>query len=75
MSDFIKLTDEIRVWVAARVHNLQVLKLKISDSMFAYFISVVQHLKEVSSNQQSVIVKELDARKICCPKDSTNNFA
>ena len=43
--------------------------------MFAYFISVVQHLKEVSSNQQSFIVKELDARKICCPKDSTNNFA
>ena len=75
MSDFIKLTNEIPVWVAARVHDLQVLKLKISDSRFAHFISVVQHLKEVSSNQQNFIIKELDARKICCPKDSTYNFA
>ena len=43
--------------------------------MFAYFTSVVQHLKEVSNNQQNFIIKALDAGKICCSKDSTCNFA
>ena len=43
--------------------------------MFAYFTSVVQHLKEVSNDQQNFIIKALDAGKICCSKDSTCNFA
>ena len=64
MTDFIKLNDKIPVCVAATVDDLQVLKLKISDSMSAYSTSVVQHLKEVSSNQQTFIIKALDARKI-----------
>ena len=51
MADFIKLNDEIPICVGARVDDLQDLKLQISDSMSAYFTSVVQHLKEVSSNQ------------------------
>ena len=75
MTDFINLNDEIPVCVAATVDDLQVLKLQISDSMSAYFASVVQHLKEVSSDQQKFIMKALDARKICCSKDSTSNFA
>ena len=72
ITDFIKLNDEIPVRVATTVDDLQVLKLQISDSMSAYFTSVVQHLKElVSSDQQNSIIKVLDARKICCSKDST----
>ena len=51
MTDFIKLNDEIPVCVAATVDDLQVLKLQISESMSAYFTSVVQHLKEISSDQ------------------------
>ena len=39
------------VCIAATVHDLQDLRLQISDSMSAYFTSVVQHLKDVSSNQ------------------------
>ena len=74
MTDFIKLNDKIPVCVAATVDDLQVLKLKISDSMSAYSTSVVQHLKEVSSNQQTFIIKALDARKIWCSKDLTCNF-
>ena len=42
--------------------------------MFAYFTSVVQHLKEVSNDQQNFIIKALDARKICFSKDSTCKF-
>ena len=75
MADFIKLNDEIPVCVAATVDDLQDLKLKISDSMSADFTSVVRHLKEVSSNQQNFTIKAFDARKICCSKDSTCNFA
>ena len=45
--------DEISVCVAATVDDLQDLKLQISDSMSAYFTSVVQHLKEVSSDQKN----------------------
>ena len=74
MTDFIKLNDEIPVWVAATVDDLQVLKLQISD-MSNYLTSVVQHLKEVSNNQQNFLIKALDARKLCCSKDSTCNFA
>ena len=33
--------------------------------MSAYFTSVVQHLQEVSSNQQNFIINALDTRKIC----------
>ena len=36
---------------------------------------MVQYLKEVSNDQQNLIIKALDARKICCSKDSTCNFA
>ena len=43
--------------------------------MSNYFTSVVQYLKEVSNDQQNSIIKALDARKICCSKDSTCNFA
>ena len=75
MTNFIKLNDEIPVCVAATVDDLQVLKLQISDSMSAYFTSVVQHLKEVCSDQQNFVIKALDVRKICCSKDSTCNFA
>ena len=75
MTNFIKLNDEIPVCVAATVDDLQVLKLQISDSMSNYLTSVVQHLKEVSNNHQNLIIKALGARKICCSKDSTCNFA
>ena len=75
MTNFIKLNDEIPVCVAATVDDLQVLKLQISDSMSNFLTSVVQHLKEVSNDQQSFIIKAMDARKICCSKDSTCNFA
>ena len=75
MTDFIKLNDEIPVWVAATVDDLEVLKLQISDNMSNYLTSVVQHLKEVSNNHQNLIIKALGARKICCSKDSTCNFA
>ena len=75
MTDFIKLNDEIPVFVAATVDDLQVLKLQISDSMSNYLTSVVQHLKEVSNDQENFIIKALDARKICCSKDSAYNFA
>ena len=51
MTDFIKLNDEIPVCVATTVDDLQVLKLQISESMSTYFTSVVQHLKEISSDQ------------------------
>ena len=74
MTDFIKLNDEIVVCVAVTVDDLQVLKLQTSDSMSAYFTSVVQHLKEVSNDQQNFIIKALDARKICFSKDSTCKF-
>ena len=43
--------------------------------MSNYLTSVVQHLKEVSNNHQNLIIKALGARKICCSKDSTCNFA
>ena len=43
--------------------------------MSAYFTSVVQYLIEVSRDQQNFIIKALDARKICCSKYSTCNFA
>ena len=46
-----------------------------SDSMSAYFTSVVQYLIEVSRDQQNFIIKALDARKICCSIYSTCNFA
>ena len=36
---------------------------------------MVQYLKEASNDQQNLIIKALDARKICCSKDSTCNFA
>ena len=62
MTDFIKL-NEIPVCIAATVDDLQVLKLQIKDSMSAYFTSMVQHLKEVSSNQPNFIIKALNARK------------
>ena len=75
MTNFIKLNDETPVCVAATVNDLQVLKLKVSGSMSAYFTSVVQHLKEVCNDQQNFIIKAVDARKICCSKDSTCNFA
>ena len=75
MTNFIKLNDEIPVCVAATVDDLQVLKLKITGSMSAYFTSVVQHLNEVCNDQQNFIIKAVDARKICCSKDSTCNFA
>ena len=74
MTDFIKLNDEMVVCVAVTVDDLQVPKLQTSDSMSAYFTSVVQHLKEVSNDQQNFIIKALDARKICFSKDSTCNF-
>ena len=51
MTDFIKLNYEIPVCVATTVDDLQVLKLQISESMSTYFTSVVQHLKEISSDQ------------------------
>ena len=75
MTDFIKLNDEIPICVAATVDDLQALKLQISDSLSSYLTSVTQHLKEVSNDQQNLIIKALDARKICCSKDSTCNFA
>ena len=75
MMDFIKLNDEIPICVAAAVDDLQALKLQISDSISNYLTSMAQHLKEVSNNQQNLIIKALDARKICCSKDSTCNFA
>ena len=75
MTVFIKLNDEIPVCVAATVDDLQVLKLQTIDSMSVYFTSVVQRLKEVSSDQQNFIVKALDAGEICCSIDSTCNFA
>ena len=75
MTDFIKLNDEIPICVAATVDDLQTLKLQISDSISNYLTSVAQHLKEVSNDQQNLIIKALDARKICCSKDSTCNFA
>ena len=75
MTDFIKLNDELPVCVAPTVDDLQVLKLQISDSMSAYFTSVVQHLKDVSSYQQDFIIKAVDARKICCSEESTCNLA
>ena len=75
MTDFVKLNDEIPVCVAATIDDLKDLKLQISDSMSAYFTSVVQHLKKVSSDQQNFIIKTLNARKIYCSKDSTCNFA
>ena len=65
MTGFIKLNDEIVVCVAVTVDDLQVLKLQTSDSMSAYFTSVVQH---------NLIIKALDARKICFSKDSTCKF-
>ena len=43
--------------------------------MSNYLTSVAQHLKEVSNDQQNFIIKALDARKICCSKDSTCTFA
>ena len=75
ITDFIKLNDEIPVCVPAKADDLQVLKLKISDSMSSYLTSVVQHLKEVNNDQQNFIIKALEARRICCSKDSTCNFA
>ena len=75
MTDSIKLNDEIPVCVAATVDDLQLLNLQISDSMSNYLISVLQHLKEVSNDRQNFIIKTLDARRICCSKDSTCNFA
>ena len=74
MTDFIKLNDEIPVFVAATVDDLQVLKLQISDSMSAYFTSVLQHLKKESNDQQNFIIKALDASNIFCSKDSNCNF-
>ena len=53
MTDFIKLNDEIPVCVIATVDDLQALKLQISDNISNYLTSVVQHLKEVSNNQQN----------------------
>ena len=75
MTDFIKLNDEMVVCVAVTVDDLQVPKLQTSDSMSTYFTSVVQHLKEVSNDQQNFIIKALDARKNFFSKDSTCNFA
>ena len=75
VTDFIKLNDEIPICVAATVHDLQALKLQISDSISNDLTSVAQHLKEVSNDHQNLIIKALDARKICCSKDSTCNFA
>ena len=75
MTDFIKLNGEIPICVAATVDDLQALKLQISDSLSSYLTSVARHLKEVSNDQQNLITKALDARKICCLKDSTCNFA
>ena len=72
ITDFIKLNDEIPLCVAATVDDLQDLKSQISDSMSAYFKSVVQHLKEVSSDQKKLL---LIYYKIFCSKDSTCNFA
>ena len=43
--------------------------------MSNFLTSVVQHLKEVSNDQQSFIIKAMNARKICCSEDSTCNFA
>ena len=74
MTDFIKLNDKIPVCVAAIVDDLHALELQISDSMPNYLTSVVQHLKEVSNDQQNLIIKALDDSKICCSKDSTCNF-
>ena len=64
MTDFIRLNDEIPICVAAAVDDLQALKLQISDSISNYLTSMAQHLKEVSNNQQNLIIKALDARKI-----------
>ena len=75
MTDFIKLNDEMVVCVAVTVDDLQVPKLQTSDSMSTYFTSVVQHLKEVSNDQQNFIIKASDARKNFFSKDSTCNFA
>ena len=75
ITDSIKLNDEIPVCAAATVDDLQVLNLQISDSMSNYLMSVLQHLKKVSNDRQNFIIKTLDARRICCSKDSTCNFA
>ena len=75
VTDFIKLSDKIPICVAATVHDLQAFKLQIRDSISNDLTSVAQHLKEVSNDQQNLIIKALDARKICCSKDSTCNFA
>ena len=32
---------------------------------------MAQHLKEVSNDQQNLIIKTLEVRKICCSKNST----
>ena len=69
ITDFIKLNGGIPVCVAATVDDLQVPKLQISESMSTYFTSVAQHLKEVSSDQQNFIIKELDARKSAALKN------
>ena len=69
ITDFIKLNGEIPVCVAATVDDLQVPKLQISESMSTYFTSVAQHLKEVSSDQQNFIIKELDASKSAALKN------
>ena len=50
VTDFIKLNDEIPICVAATVHDLQALKLQISDSISHDLTSVAQHLKEVSND-------------------------
>ena len=75
MTNFIKLNDETPVCVAATIDDLHVSELQKSDSTSAYFTSVVQHPKDVSSDQQNFTIKALDARKFCCSKDSTCNFA
>ena len=71
MTGFLRLSDKIAVCVAATVNDLQVLKLQISDSMSNHLALAVQHLKEISNNQQSFIIKALAARKSSCSKDST----
>ena len=43
--------------------------------MSNYLTTVVQYLKEVSNNQQNVLIKALNAGKICSSEDSTCNFA
>ena len=43
--------------------------------MSNHLASAVQHLKEVSNNQQNFVIKALVARKISCSKDSPCDFA